>query len=438
MREFSRYVALNVLGMLGISCYILADTFFVANALGADGLAALNLAIPVYNFIHGAGLLLGIGGAARFALLRGRGAAGGNEVFTHALVLGAAVSAFGMAAGAFGAEAMAAWMGAEGEVAAMTVTYLRMILLFTPLFVCNQIVLAFARNDGAPRRVMVAMVTGSLANIVLDYLLMYPLGMGILGAVLATGIAPVISLAVLSPHFPGKGGSFRPVGCRLSGDTCRRIAVGGAYAFVTEGSCGVVMMVCNALALGLAGTVGVAAYGVVANIALVVTAIANGIAQGMQPLVSRSVGRGDGQERRLLVWGLGTALAVNGLIYACMVLGAQPVAAAFNGSGDSVLQSLAQQGLRLYFLGCVPAAVTIVASAWLSAVGRGAASGVLSLLRGFLVVLPLLVVLAHLGGVTGLWLAVPVTEVLVCVAACLLTGRGGRWYDRGRKDCEAP
>lgn len=71
MREFSRYVALNVLGMLGISCYILADTFFVANALGSDGLAALNLAIPVYNFIHGAGLLLGIGGAARFALLRG-------------------------------------------------------------------------------------------------------------------------------------------------------------------------------------------------------------------------------------------------------------------------------------------------------------------------------------------------------------------------------
>lgn len=62
MREFSRYVALNVLGMLGISCYILADTFFVANALGSDGLAALNLAIPVYNFIHGAGLLLGIGG----------------------------------------------------------------------------------------------------------------------------------------------------------------------------------------------------------------------------------------------------------------------------------------------------------------------------------------------------------------------------------------
>ena len=115
MREFSRYVALNVLGMLGISCYILADTFFVANALGSDGLAALNLAIPVYNFIHGAGLLLGIGGAARFALLRGRGAAGGNEVFTHALVLGAAVSAVGMAAGAFGAEAMASWMGAEGK-----------------------------------------------------------------------------------------------------------------------------------------------------------------------------------------------------------------------------------------------------------------------------------------------------------------------------------
>lgn len=425
MREFSRYVALNVLGMLGISCYILADTFFVANALGADGLAALNLAIPVYNFIHGAGLMLGIGGAARFTVLRSRGEDGAaRAVFTHALVLGAAVSLLGMAVGLFGAAPMAAWMGAEGKVAEMTVTYLRMILLFTPLFVCNQIVLAFARNDGAPQRAMTGMVAGSLANIVLDYLLMYPLGMGILGAVLATGIAPVISLAVLSPHFPGKDCHFRPLRCRFSAKTYRHIAVGGGYSFVTEASGGVVMMVCNALVLQLAGTVGVAAYGAVANIALVVTAIATGIAQGMQPLVSRSVGLGQRREsRRLLRWGLATVLAVNGLIYALMCLGAQPIAAAFNGDGDSVLQQLAVQGLRLYFLGCIPAGVTIVGASWLSAEGRGIASGLLSAARGFLVVLPLLVAMAYLGGVTGLWLAVPVTEVLVCAAAAWLLGR---------------
>ena len=62
LREFFRYASLNMLGMVGISCYILADTFFVSLALGAEGLAALNLAIPIYSFIHGSGLMIGMGG----------------------------------------------------------------------------------------------------------------------------------------------------------------------------------------------------------------------------------------------------------------------------------------------------------------------------------------------------------------------------------------
>ena len=59
--------------MLGLSCYILADTFFVAQSLGADGLAALNIAIPVYSLINGSGLMLGTGGAVRYAVCMGRG-----------------------------------------------------------------------------------------------------------------------------------------------------------------------------------------------------------------------------------------------------------------------------------------------------------------------------------------------------------------------------
>ena len=71
--EFSKYVSLSVLGMIAISCYILADTFFVARSLGTNGLAALNLAIPAYNFIHGTGLMLGMGGATRFSICKSRG-----------------------------------------------------------------------------------------------------------------------------------------------------------------------------------------------------------------------------------------------------------------------------------------------------------------------------------------------------------------------------
>ena len=72
-KEFARCAALSVLGTLGVSCYILADTFFVSKGLGTKGLAALNLAIPVYNFIHGTGLMLGMGGATRFSVCKSQG-----------------------------------------------------------------------------------------------------------------------------------------------------------------------------------------------------------------------------------------------------------------------------------------------------------------------------------------------------------------------------
>ena len=71
--EFMRYTSLNVLGMIGLSCYILADTYFVALGLGSSGLAALNLAIPVYSLIHGTGMMLGMGGATRYSMAKSQG-----------------------------------------------------------------------------------------------------------------------------------------------------------------------------------------------------------------------------------------------------------------------------------------------------------------------------------------------------------------------------
>ena len=70
LRDFARYASLNVLGMIGVSCYILADTFFVAKGMGADGVTALNIAIPIYSLIHGTGLMIGMGGATKFAIYK--------------------------------------------------------------------------------------------------------------------------------------------------------------------------------------------------------------------------------------------------------------------------------------------------------------------------------------------------------------------------------
>ena len=209
LREFARYTSLNVLGMLALSCYILADTFFVSLGLGADGLAALNLAIPIYSFINGSGLMIGMGGGTRYSILRSQGdRQEADQTFTQALYLAGAFSLLFMAAGALFAGDIVRLFGGTGQVFTMSRTYLRVILLFSPAFLMNNVLLCFVRNDGAPQLAMTAMMVGSLSNVVLDWVFIFPLGMGILGAVLATGWAPILSIAILSAHFWRKHNQF--------------------------------------------------------------------------------------------------------------------------------------------------------------------------------------------------------------------------------------
>ena len=89
LREFGHYAAMNILGMIGISCYILADTYFVAQGLGSLGLAALNIAIPAYNLMNGIGLMLGVGAATQYTIARAQNdRRQADSVFTHAAALG--------------------------------------------------------------------------------------------------------------------------------------------------------------------------------------------------------------------------------------------------------------------------------------------------------------------------------------------------------------
>ena len=137
-KEFAKYSSLNVLGMLGLSCYILADTFFVAKGLGSDGLAALNLAIPVYSFIHGGGLMAGIGGGVKYAVEKSRNNHdAANRAFMNTLYICLVLALIFVFAGAFFSDAIISFMGAEGAVYDMSRTYLQVILLFAPAFILN-------------------------------------------------------------------------------------------------------------------------------------------------------------------------------------------------------------------------------------------------------------------------------------------------------------
>lgn len=201
-RDFAKYSSLNVLGMLGLSCYILADTFFVSKGLGTNGLTALNLAIPVYSFIHGSGLMIGMGGGTRYSVRKNTGDTQATDsIFTHAVCFAGFLAVIFFVAGLFFFGRIVKLLGADENVFSMTKTYLQVILLFAPAFLMNNVLLCFVRNDGAPQLSMTAMIGGSLSNVVLDYIFIFPCKMGIFGAVFATGLASVISILIMSPYF---------------------------------------------------------------------------------------------------------------------------------------------------------------------------------------------------------------------------------------------
>lgn len=425
LREFAKYVSLNVLGMAGLSCYILADTFFIARGLGSNGLTALNLAIPVYSFIHGSGLMLGMGGATKYSIQKSRReTAAANRTFTTSLLLSLGFAAVFFSLGMFFSAPLAEALGAKGLVFEMSRTYLRVILLFAPVFLLNNLLLCFVRNDGAPQRSMLAMLGGSLSNILLDYVFIFPFKMGIFGAVLATGLAPVVSILILLPFFAKRKNGFHPVRFGGSAPLAQSILSNGLPSLVTEVSSGVVIIIFNLLLLGMQGDIGVAAYGVIANLSLVVIAVFTGVAQGVQPLLSRNYGTGNRQGvRQTLRYGLVTLLGLSTLIYAGVFWGAPQIVAAFNSEQNELLRRIAVPGLKIYFTGGVFAGLNILFSVYFTSTECARPAHLISLLRGFVIIVPLAFLLSTVGGITGVWCAFPAAELLVCGAALVFYGR---------------
>ena len=416
-KSFARYASLSVLGMLGMSCYILADTFFVSLGLGKAGLAALNLAVPVYSIIHGAGLMIGVGGATKYALLRSGGEERrANEAFTNALYLAAALCVPFILLGALFPGQLASLLGADAETYEMTRTYLQTLLLFSPAFLCNNVLAAFVRNDGSPQLAMFSTVSGSLSNILLDWVFIFPCAMGMFGAVFATCLAPVIGIGVSCLHFLGGKCGFRAVRVPFRAEYVKGCFSLGFSSFVEQLSNAAVMLAFNAIVYGIAGNTGVAAYGVVANVALVVISIFTGVAQGSQPLMSRA----QGGERRadvrlLLLYAAAAAVLIALVVYAVVFFCASPIAQTFNSENDPLLQSIAAQGLRLYFIACPFAGFNIIISVYFTSTERPLPAHIISLLRGFIVIIPMAFLLSSVGKILGVWCAFPATELLVAI-----------------------
>lgn len=420
---FARYVSQNIIGMLGISLYILADTFFISLSVGADGITALNLVLPVYSLIYAFGAMIGVGSAIRFVIARNKEEQDAEDYFTNALIFAALIGLVFVLTGAFVPDRLIMLLGGDAQIVATGTPYTRIFMLFAPCFMWNHICNAFVRNDGAPSIAMAATTASSLFNIVMDYVLMFPLGMGMAGAALATACSPIVGVLICFLHLGSGKSSVRLRVIRPSFRKLLHSCQVGVSAFVGEISSGVITVAFNMIILGLAGNIGVAAYGVVANTALVAVSMFNGIAQGSQPLISEFYSKNDWKSvKKVQRMGICTSLLLAAGMLFIIYMWTTPIANLFNSEQIPVLTDYAVSGLRIYFVGFLFAGINIVGTGILSAVESVKWAFAASILRGFVVILCCVFVLSCLFGMTGVWLAFPAAELLT-----MLVTAAGLW-----------
>lgn len=416
-KSFIHYVSLSLFSMLGLSLYILADTFFVANGVGQDGLTALNVVIPVYNVLNGIGLMLGMGGATLYAISHGENhIEKSNQIFTSTLVIGAILGILFTVLGLFFIDPLMILLGATDEILPLAKEYFSIILFFALFFIVNNIVVCFVRNDGNPNLAMTGMLVGSLANIVLDYLFIFPLQMGMRGAALATATSPIISLLILTMHKRSPRRNLAFASFKWKPTDFFPILSIGFPSFITEFSSGLVIFMFNKIILDLVGNVGVAAYGIIANISLVCVGIFTGIGQGIQPIASVHFGaKNHKQILRLMVYGFSTALLFGILFYGIGLFYSETIIQWFNGENDPLLAAMTAKGIKIYFIAFLFMGINIVTIAFFSAVAKTRQSFILSLLRGLILIVPILFLSASFFDLTGVWLTMPITEGLTLV-----------------------
>lgn len=420
-KQLRKYIAPNILAMMGTSCYVLADTFFISVAEGSNGITALNLVLPVYGLIYAIGAMIGVGAATRYSLSRSTGHDSANDYFSNAIWWTLLFSSIFVLTGIFYPGEFLSLLGADKQILNVGLPYIRIVLCFTPFFMLNYTFTAFVRNDNAPKLAMSATLLSGIFNIIFDYIFMFPMGMGMVGAALATGVSPIVSISICMTHYLSNKNnvifSKKLPSLKKLMKSCNL----GVVAFVGELSSGITTLVFNFILLGLAGNIAVAAYGVIANIALVGTALFNGVSLGLQPVASSVHSQMDSSEETKIyryALKIGEGIAVTILVI--VLLFADQLISIFNSEKSPELASYASVGLRLYFIGFLIAAVNIIKSGFFSAVGKAMESSVIALSRGILIISITAFVLSRLFGIWGVWIAFPVSEIITWLISKIL------------------
>lgn len=419
---FFRYAVPQMLGLLFNSVYLIVDGIFIGNRLGRDAMAAAAVAVPFIEAMIAVSLAVSSGAGAVLSECLGRGerekAISACNISIQILgIIGLLI----MLLGNLFIDSIAKLLGATPDIQKEAVNYLRYITLFSPFLLFSFLLGGLVRNDGQPKLAMFALTFGSISNIVLDYVFMYPLNMGIGGAALATALGPIFSVLILLPHFFSAQGCLRITRCRLEQQQVKKILYLGIPSFVMEFSIGIVTFVYNfALVKYGRGELGLAAYLLIGYMMLIILTLFLGLAEGLQPVFSYFSGAGKQERSRLLLqFSTKVFLILGAACYGGVLLFSKKFYAAFTRS-DFELIAFATEKSQAYFCGFFLAGFNILMISYWQSIQQTKRALTISLLRSMFFPSTLIMAFPMLFGSETIWICHSFAEMLTaCVALAI-------------------
>ena len=417
-KVYLKYLIPTLLGMLSNSIYCIVDIYFVSAGSGSQGLAAMNICMPVFTILSCVGLLFGVGGATIMSISQGSGDMNTrNKAFSVSvfmmLIVGLLFSVFGVL---FRKE-FAYLLGSDDQLLPLVLEYLTPVMCSVLPFVLMYSLSVLLRADNNPKLAMAAIMVGNISNIILDYVFVSVFHMGIFGASVATSIAPVLSLIAASFHFILRKNTVHFKLRSFDPKVIGRILSVGIGSGIMELSAGAIIFMFNSAILNLGGEVYLAAYAVITNIAYVFKGLLNGFAQAAQPLISTNFGSGiikrcSKSLRVCLIYSSIFCIVCYGII--TVVPG---FIVSFFSNGDTNMEAIASKGMIMYFSSLLFTGINTMLMYFFQSIEQGRKSLFLAVCKGFLLVTLGLWILTSLMGVEGVWYAVLFGEVLTFVIA---------------------
>lgn len=417
---FFKYLGAAFGSALISSIYGIVDMAMVGQYQGPEGTAALAVVAPVWNILYSLGLLTGIGGSVLLGSAKGKGDGRENEFFTAALYLTVILSAVSWAAVAFFDKPLLILFGAEETLLPLAQSYLLPIKFTVPLFIFNQMLAAFLRNDNAPALATAAVLAGGIFNVFGDYFFVFGLDMGIFGAGLATATGAAITFIVMLSHFFTKKNSLKLTQPSKFMLKCKQIAVIGFSSFFIDVAMGILTILFNRQIMSYLGADALSVYGIIINISTIVQCCAYSVGQAAQPILSVNYGAGASKRiKQTLKYGLYTA-ALFALFWTTVMLALPSQIVGIFMMPTDAITGIAPGIMRTYGISFLLLPLNIFSTYYFQSLMKVKASFFISVLRGILLSGLLIFVLPIIFGAGAIWLTMPVTEAVTVVFVIIL------------------